>query len=92
MMKWTWLDQDDVDDLIFTDAGWMHREGKEKKKRRPTPEAFIFLFLRSWRLTEFAGTLRPADDMIPSERAFGRRSRTGGGGSCHIWEKAVKIS
>lgn len=32
-----------------------------------------FSFLRSWRLTEFAGTLRPADDMIPSERAFGRR-------------------
>ena len=26
MMKWTWLDQDDVDDLIFTDAGWMHSE------------------------------------------------------------------
>ena len=26
MMKWTWLDQDDVDDLIFTDSGWMHSE------------------------------------------------------------------
>ena len=33
MMKWTWLDQDDVDDLIFTDAGWMRSEREAQKRR-----------------------------------------------------------
>ena len=33
MMKWTWLDQDDVDLLIFPAAGWIHSEGKEQKRR-----------------------------------------------------------
>ena len=26
MMNWNWRDLDDVDDLIFTDAGWKHSE------------------------------------------------------------------
>ena len=26
MMKWKWLDLDDVDDLIFTETGWEHSE------------------------------------------------------------------
>ena len=26
MMNWNWRDIDDVDDLIFTDAGWTHSE------------------------------------------------------------------
>lgn len=26
MMNWNWRDLDDVDDLIFTDAGWEHSE------------------------------------------------------------------
>jgi len=26
MMNWNWRDLDDVDDLIFTDAGWERSE------------------------------------------------------------------
>ena len=46
MMNWNWRDLDDVDDLIFTDAGWKQKTVEKTEKSKKMNGIFLKTVIR----------------------------------------------